>query len=213
MKVPKQELVCYYAALRLAKNASEEFITNIAKKFGGKMFPLDNILGEMSGGSGYISVTYDGGRHPEYDTNAFSQVSGFSISDKGKVIFSIEETDEYEIERIAPAEVIDIADVTKDCICFMAEMLLELVCKGSYKFSNIGDTRYLVISIDDFAKMRSITRYDLNKCYEDSELNEDFDSFEEFCDFYQPLNMIGVICDLAEIKEVEGEKQIVTWKF
>lgn len=47
-------------------------------------------------------VTYDGGRHPEYDTNPYSRVHSVYLSSKkeDKIYLSIDECDEYEIGRV-----------------------------------------------------------------------------------------------------------------
>lgn len=48
----------------------------------------------------YVTVSYDGGRHPEYASNAFSNVNYVYINDKGKIVLDIDDCEEYEIENI-----------------------------------------------------------------------------------------------------------------
>lgn len=55
-----------------------------------------------------LTVTYDGGRHPEYDTNAFSEVSSIYLKD-GKIYLDTEDCEEYSIDRINDDEVYNVA--------------------------------------------------------------------------------------------------------
>ena len=55
-----------------------------------------------------LTVTYDGGRHPEYDTNAFSEVNNIFLKD-GKIYLDTEDCEEYSIDRINDDEVYDVA--------------------------------------------------------------------------------------------------------
>ena len=48
----------------------------------------------------YVTVSYDGGRHPEYASNAFSNVNYVYINDKGRIVLDIDDCEEYEIENI-----------------------------------------------------------------------------------------------------------------
>jgi hypothetical protein len=58
----------------------------------------------------YVSVTYDGGRHPEYASNAFAQVDGIYLNKKGNIVLNIEDDDEYGIENISWDELYTIAE-------------------------------------------------------------------------------------------------------
>jgi hypothetical protein len=48
----------------------------------------------------YVTVSYDGGRHPEYASSAFSNVNCVYINDKGRIVLDIDDCEEYEIENI-----------------------------------------------------------------------------------------------------------------
>jgi len=48
---------------------------------------------------GSVCVTYDGGRHPEYASNAYSEVYGAFIKDN-RIYLDCEDSDEYDIDRI-----------------------------------------------------------------------------------------------------------------
>lgn len=60
-------------------------------------------------GNQFVSVSYDGGRHPEYASNAFSSVNGIYLNDKGKIVLDTEDDDEYGIENITWDELVDVA--------------------------------------------------------------------------------------------------------
>lgn len=63
-----------------------------------------------------ITVEYDGGNHPEYDSNCFSQVSKVYLKENGKVYLSIEETDEYSIENIDASSLYGVANAVRETI-------------------------------------------------------------------------------------------------
>ena len=57
----------------------------------------------------YVCVAYDGGRHPEYDSNVFSAVRGVFLNDKGHVCLETEDCEEYDIQNINWDELYDVA--------------------------------------------------------------------------------------------------------
>ena len=56
-----------------------------------------------------ITVTYDGGRHPEYNTNAFSSVEGIFLKD-GEIYLDTEDDGEYSINNINLEELYNLAE-------------------------------------------------------------------------------------------------------
>lgn len=57
---------------------------------------------------GYMpNISYDGGNHPEYASNLYSEVYSVYLKE-GQIYFTIEDCDEYEIDRIPTYELIDI---------------------------------------------------------------------------------------------------------
>lgn len=56
-----------------------------------------------------VAVTYDGGNHPEYASNAFSQVIDVHLDENGNVELCTEDCDEYEVYRICEAELYGVA--------------------------------------------------------------------------------------------------------
>lgn len=61
-----------------------------------------------------ISVTYDGGNHPEYASTAFSMVEGISLDKNDNIILQIEDCSEYPIQNINWDEVFDVAAFIHD---------------------------------------------------------------------------------------------------
>lgn len=61
-----------------------------------------------------ISVTYDGGNHPEYASTAFSMVEGISLDENDNIILQIEDCSEYPIQNINWDEVYDVAAFIHD---------------------------------------------------------------------------------------------------
>lgn len=48
-----------------------------------------------------VCVTYDGGRHPEYDANPYSQVYGVFLNEEDNEIYlETEDCDEYSLDRV-----------------------------------------------------------------------------------------------------------------
>ena len=48
-----------------------------------------------------VCVTYDGGNHPEYAANPYSQVYGIFLNEKDNEIYlNIEDADEYCLDRV-----------------------------------------------------------------------------------------------------------------
>lgn len=51
-----------------------------------------------------VCVGYDGGGHPEYASNVFSEVSSVGLNVGGEISFEIDEDDDYTIDRIETNE-------------------------------------------------------------------------------------------------------------
>ena len=60
--------------------------------------------------SASVCVTYDGGNHPEYASNAFSTVYGVDMDEKGNITLNTEDCDEYDIDSVSTGELYDLCD-------------------------------------------------------------------------------------------------------
>ena len=73
-------------------------------------------------GNQYLCVTYDGGRHPEYASNAFSSVKGVFLKEN-HIYLDTEDDDEYSITNISLNELFSIAD-------YVYHILMPILKKG-----------------------------------------------------------------------------------
>lgn len=54
-----------------------------------------------------VTISYDGGNHPEYASNVFSEVISVSLNNKGEVIFEIEDSCDYDINDVQTLDLYD----------------------------------------------------------------------------------------------------------
>lgn len=96
-----------------------DYIRWVLKGLDGEMIVLDpkSMDEEMQDEFQAVTVPYDGGNHPEYNSNCFSQVNAVYL--KGNDIYlDIDETDEYSIDNIDIQDVENIAELVKSIIDF-----------------------------------------------------------------------------------------------
>ena len=72
----------------------------------------DGISTEPEDGSS-VTVTYDGGKHPEYNSTAFSTVKGV-YKKNDSIMLDTEDDDEYPISRISTIELFGVCDFIED---------------------------------------------------------------------------------------------------
>ena len=80
-----------------------------------KVLPNNEIVIDYDNCTYIPSVVYDGGNHPEYDSNAFSNVERVYLKD-GEVYLDIEDASEYNIDRINAESLFDVALAVKETI-------------------------------------------------------------------------------------------------
>ena len=96
-----------------------DYIRGVLKGLDGEMIVIDpkSMDEEMQDEFQAVTVPYDGGNHPEYNSNCFSQVNAAYL--KGNDIYlDIDETDEYSIDNIDIQDVENIAELVKSIIDF-----------------------------------------------------------------------------------------------
>lgn len=91
-----------------AQQRSEAYLKKVLEEAEGKRIDIDEEE------SGYLCVTYDGGRHPEYDSNPFSTIHGVFLNEQGKICLDIDDCEEYGIDRINWDDVVSIAELVYD---------------------------------------------------------------------------------------------------
>ena len=112
----------YYNWAEIGRNLRKsciEYIRGVLKGLDGEMIVLDpkSMDEEMQDEFQAVTVPYDGGNHPEYNSNCFSQVNAAYL--KGNDIYlDIDETDEYSIDNIDIQDVENIAELVKSIIDF-----------------------------------------------------------------------------------------------
>ena len=86
---------------RKIRQKCETYIKKVLEAHGGSIdfTEVDNM----------VSVTYDGGNHPEYASNAFSMVEGVFLDKDGDITLQVEDCSEYPLENINWDEVYDVA--------------------------------------------------------------------------------------------------------
>lgn len=80
-----------------------------------EILPNNEIVIDYDNCTYVPSVVYDGGNHPEYDSNAFSNVERVYLKD-GNVYLDIEDASEYNIDRINAETLFDVALAVKETI-------------------------------------------------------------------------------------------------
>lgn len=85
------------------------YLKRVLKKAKDKRLDFYDENGNGYGGE-FVCVSYDGGRHPEYGSNVFSNVNGIFLNDKGEVTLDTEDDSEYKIENITWDELVNVAD-------------------------------------------------------------------------------------------------------
>lgn len=72
----------------------------------------DGISCEIEDGTS-VCVTYDGGNHPEYASNAFSTVKGVYLKN-GEIVLDTEDCSEYYIDDVCTTELLGVCDFIED---------------------------------------------------------------------------------------------------
>ena len=87
-----------------AQQRSIAYLKKVLEEAEGKRIDIDEEK------SGYLWVTYDGGRHPEHNSNVFSTLHGVFLNEQGRICLEIDDCEEYEIDRINWDDVVSIAE-------------------------------------------------------------------------------------------------------
>ncbi len=100
----------YFSTGKLLRSACMSYIKKVLKENN------NEISWDVDEFDETVTVTYDGGRHPEYDSNAFSCVYGVRLNERGKILLNTEDCDCYGIESIPTEEVYYVADYLENLL-------------------------------------------------------------------------------------------------
>ena len=55
--------------------------------------------------------SYDGGNHPEYASNMYSDVKGFELNENNIIVFTLEDSDCYETGRVLTDDLVELCEI------------------------------------------------------------------------------------------------------
>lgn len=61
-----------------------------------------------------ITLSYDGGNHPEYASNLYSTLTGIDLDENGNITFDIEDCSDYDIGNVSTDELFDVCDFVEN---------------------------------------------------------------------------------------------------
>lgn len=94
--------------LKKLRSLSEEALKDAVASNGGAI--------DLSECDDSVCISYDGGRHPEYNSNCYSDVYSVKLGDNGELAFEIAESDCYEAERVPTLELYGVCGFVHDYI-------------------------------------------------------------------------------------------------
>ena len=95
----------------------ETYLKGVLEKQEGQRIDWDyDELEELEIEDSVPYVAYDGGNHPEYASTLSSQLYGVYLNTYGEVCVELEESDEYEVDRIATSDLYNITVFIKELL-------------------------------------------------------------------------------------------------
>ena len=80
-----------------------DYLTQVTKEHGSIKFNLEQY-------DECVCISYDGGRHPEYDTDLYSTVYSIIFNDdKNRLSIDMEYDDDYTVDRLSADEIYTLA--------------------------------------------------------------------------------------------------------
>ena len=101
MKLIKAKIKEWTKLSKEIRDLCIQYLIELLKKNNSKIYWEDIYLDES------VTVSYDGGRHPEYASNVYSVVNGLFIDDN-KIYLDIEDCSKYAINNITTEELCDL---------------------------------------------------------------------------------------------------------
>lgn len=113
-KIFKDNLVKLSALTNELFDQSVAYLKELAESVGGRITIREVVdVFEEAEDLACMSVTYDGGNHPEYASNAFSTVYAIFV-ENGKLYLEIEDCEMYYTSECYLNEIIYMADLVMD---------------------------------------------------------------------------------------------------
>lgn len=193
----------YYDICREVKKECVSYLAEVAKYWGKDGFPLLKISREFDVIESDVCVVYDGGNHPEYASNACSEVYTVFANDNGMVSLHTEDCADYEQDRIETVDFTSLVEGVDAALRTITEELLKLLCPS---FDNNEKAGVMTISSSDYSLITSIkVNEDIKEWFRDQENWE----YDEFCHLINPKALAPLLCNMAE---VEGDTVRWEWK-
>ena len=57
-----------------------------------------------------VTLSYNGGNHPEYASNCYSTLTAINLNERGEITFDIEDCSEYDVDEVTTTELYDVCD-------------------------------------------------------------------------------------------------------
>lgn len=97
----------FYEAQRKFRSELCRFIKDFLNKRGGRYYFSEDPWGYS------VYISYDGGNHPEYASNCFSEVYGIFLHDE-RICFETEDTECYPEDYVPTIELDGVAEVLEE---------------------------------------------------------------------------------------------------
>ena len=191
----------YYELRKQMLAECKEYLTEVATAWGDKQFPLYTINREFDCNDAYCCIVYDGGNHPEYASNACSEVESVYMREN-VLTFSIEDDGRYEYDRVDGEDIITIAYAVDAAIDYVLDELIALI-GGEGTIENGKWT----ISRETWDRLVDLTegRDDIFHYFDE---DEDEKTILELADCYYPKGFVTLIKRVAQIGDNE-----VSWEW
>lgn len=191
----------YYELRKQMLAECKEYLTEVAKAWGDKQFPLSTINREFDCNDAYCCIVYDGGNHPEYASNACSEVESVYMREN-VLTFSIEDDGRYEYDRVDGEDIITIAYAVDAAIDYVLDELIALIGgEGTIENGKWTISRETWDRLVDLAEGRD----DIFHYFDE---DEDEKTILELADCYYPKGFVTLIKRVAQIGDNE-----VTWEW
>ena len=193
----------YNEVRRKMKSYCMAYLGEVALAWKGKQFPLHTIYSEFDVDDAYASVVYDGGNHPEYASNAFSEVEAVFVDEHNSLLLNIEDDGRYNIDRVDTAEIINIAYAVDAAIDYVLDELIALIGgEGTIENGKWTISRETWDRLVDLAEGRD----DLDRYLDDESDDEEW--LQSMRECYYPQGYVTLIKRVAQIGDNE-----VTWEW